>query len=87
MAKAGCVSQIAAYESDYQHLAKDSYGKTKKKAVNLYKTDFDLESNDMYYRFGFLMHCKTVTTRWYRFVKMNKKQWKESVTRKRQFLI
>lgn len=44
MAKAGCVSQIAAYESDYQHLAKDSYGKTKKKAVNLYKTDFDLES-------------------------------------------
>ena len=74
MAKAGCVSQIAAYESDYQHLAKDSYGKTKKKAVNLYKTDFDLESNDMYYRFGYYFNEDKANTRWYRFVKTNKKQ-------------
>ena len=74
IAKAGCVSQIAAYESDYQHLAKDSYGKTKKKAVNLYKTDFDLESNDMYYRFGYYFNEDKANTRWYRFVKTNKKQ-------------
>jgi hypothetical protein len=74
MAKAGCVSQIAAYESDYQHLAKNSYGKTKKKAVNLYKTDFDLESNDMYYRFGYYFNEDKANTRWYRFVKTNKKQ-------------
>lgn len=72
MAKAGCVSQIAAYESDYQHLAKNSYGKTKKKAVNLYKTDFDLESNDMYYRFGYYFNEDKANTRWYRFVKTNK---------------
>ena len=74
MAKAGCVSQIAAYESDYQHLAKNSYGKTKKKAVNLYKTDFDLESNDMYYRFGYYFNEDKANIRWYRFVKTNKKQ-------------
>ena len=74
MAKAGCVSQIAAYESDYHHLAKNSYGKTKKKAVNLYKTDFDLESNDMYYRFGYYFNEDKANTRWYRFVKTNKKQ-------------
>ena len=74
MAKAGCVSQIAAYESDYQHLAKNSYGKTKKKAVNLYKTDFDLESNDMYYRFGYYFNEDKANIRWYRFSKTDKKQ-------------
>lgn len=74
MAKAGCVSQIAAYESDYQHLAKNSYGKTKKKAVNLYKTDSDIESNDDYYRFGYYFNEDKVNTRWYRFSKTDKKQ-------------
>ena len=68
------ITFVQIYKCDRGEFTNTSDGKTKKKAVNLYKTDFDLESNDMYYRFGYYFNEDKANTRWYRFVKMNKKQ-------------